>query len=284
MKPWDYPGATGKLNPPPATLTLLAKGGGPGRPPARASPRSSFYRATLLPVSCSQEGAPCASGAPRPRNPRPPCVPRRGAELKIGSAGHHAGVRPPRSGGRSRLRGRSPPAAVRRPAGPRPRFMLPQAPAGQRCGRLRRPDKRQGQALRALRGLAFCPARLRPGLSPRRCSGAQSGPVGWWPCCAPSAPPVPGGRSRPVPLALRAEPGAGAVRPAGRPALRRGNLNAAREGRPAQRGRAGLLWARLRAAGGGRHCKHSSWIFTCCRTSAARNSGGLQPPAPRTRA
>lgn len=127
--------------------------------------------------------------------------------------------------------------------------MLPQAPAGQRCGRLCRPSKRQGQALRALRGLAFSPARLSPGLSPRMCSGAQSGPVGWWPCCAPSAPNGPPGfappaggpfgRSRPVPLALRAEPGAGAVRPAGRPALRRGNLNAARDGRPAQRGEGG---------------------------------------------
>ena len=56
-------------------------------------------------------------------------------------------------------------------------------------------------------------ARLRPGLSPRMCSGAQSSPVGWWPCCAPSAPNGPPGsappaggpfgRSRPVPHALR---------------------------------------------------------------------------------
>ena len=57
--------------------------------------------------------------------------------------------------------------------------------------------------------------------SPRRCSGAQSGPVGWWPCCAPSAPPfarfahrAKGGRSRPVPLRCATacvEPGAGAT-------------------------------------------------------------------------
>lgn len=170
--------------------------------------------------------------------------------------------------------------------------MLPQAPAGQRYGRLRRPSKRQGQALRALRGLAFSPARLRPGLSPRMCSGAQSGPVGWWPCCAPSAPNGPPGfappaggpfgRSRPVPLALRAEPGAGAVRPAGRPALRRGNCNAAREGQlsaPLKGGGARAAYWPL--AGGGRGREGSNpptgqpplcaWLSPLC--SPARRQG-----------
>ena len=140
-------------------------------------------------------------------------------------------------------------AAVRRPRNPAPALDAAAGPCGAAVRALAPPVKKaRPSPPGAARPCLFSGA-AAPISSPRRCSGAQSGPVGWWPCCAPSAPngpPVfappaggPFGRSRPVPLALRAEPGAGAVRPAGRPALRRGNLNAARDGRPAQRGEGG---------------------------------------------
>ena len=169
----------------------------------RAAIRESgalLFSFALLPESCVQEGAPCAGGAPRPRNPLPPSLIGGWArKVKKRWRGPPCGALP------ALLRRSWPPPqplALRRRFGghatPRPRLMLPQAPAGQRCGRLRRPSKRQGQALRALRGLAFSPARLRPGLSPRMCSGAQSGPVGWWPCCAPSAPNGPPGFAPPA--------------------------------------------------------------------------------------
>lgn len=176
--------------------------------------------------------------------------------------------------------------------------MLPQGPAGQRCGRLRRPSKRQDQALRALRGLAFSPARLRPYLPPRRCSGAQSGPVRWWPCCAPSAPPfarfthrAKGGRSRPVPLALRSAGRAAGTprvtltpsRGPGPPGLRAGRRCGAAIETPPAYGR-GPSWAAAFSAFGGRR---KGAVWAAARHMQARSTRqhfadlgavGPQPP------
>ena len=163
--------------------------------------------------------------------------------------------------------------------------MLPQGPAGQRCGRLRRPSKRQGQALRALRGLAFSPARLRPYLPPRRCSGAQSGPVRWWPCCAPSAPPfarfahrAKGGRSRPVPLRCATacvEPGAGATggvaESCRRWGLRARQFKCRPRGCSAPRGKGRRSYGAF--AGGKERGSLSHSILKC-------RPGGHRPPAP----
>ena len=62
----------------------------------------------------------------------------------------------------------------------------PQAASACKGGRLAPPRKKRKATLRAI-GLAFFRARLPLGLSARRCSGAKSGPVWWWPCFAPSA-------------------------------------------------------------------------------------------------
>ena len=121
--------------------------------------------------------------------------------------------------------------------------------------------------------------------SPRRCSGAQSGPVRWWPCCAPSAPPfarfahrAKGGRSRPVPLRCATacvEPGAGATggvaESCRRWGLRARQFKCRPRGCSAPRGKGRRSYGAFAGGKGRGSLSHS--ILKC-------RPGGHRPPAP----
>lgn len=157
-------------------------------------------------------------GALRRRRTPPPEPPPALALWRLGAEGEKVVPRPrvghrptTRPGGlphRTRLAGsRCSPA--RRSAAKCSRRALRGSGAGACAARQKGKAKPFGRCA----ALPFSPARLRPGLFPRRCSGPKIGPVRWWPCFGPSAPNGPPGfappaggpfgRSRPVPLALR---------------------------------------------------------------------------------
>lgn len=177
---------------------------------ARAD-RCSFLL-PLLSESCVQEGAPCAGGAPRPRNPLPPSLiggwARKVKKLYRAPVSATGPQRGPASSRTER--------ALRAPSVRPPGAARPNAPAGP-CGAAVRAlappvKKARPSPSGAARPCLFSGA-AAPRSSPRRCSGPKIGPVRWWPYFGPSAPNGPPGsappaggpfgRSRPVPLALR---------------------------------------------------------------------------------